>query len=229
MNSLGQVQFVAWQKYAQVTPKHTFRNDWDNKRGKLMSFRENDQNIEFIDEFKDVKPLKADDKVVVRATGHTLAQQLKRQAIEIEQSENRNYLSLDNVKPIDPYALLSYKKDGVQEGVFKNLRLAKYKIETVLNLQGLKFFQARKQFFESIEENQKLGIRTMLIRHGIGLHSQPNKAFLKSYVKQWLSQMPEIIAYHSALTQHGGSGATYVLLKKSNKEKANNRELHGLK
>jgi DNA-nicking Smr family endonuclease len=194
-----------------------------------MSFTENDPNMEFTDEFKDVKPLKPDDKVVVQVAGHTLAQQLKRQAIESELAEERNYLCLDNIKPIDPYALFSYKKDGVQEGVFKNLRLAKYKIESVLNLQGVKFVQARKHFFESIQENQKLGIRTMLIRHGIGLNSQPYKAFLKSYVKQWLSQMPEIIAYHSALTQHGGSGATYVLLKKSNKEKADNRELHGLK
>ena len=88
-----------------------------------MSFKENDQNVEFIDEFKDVKPLKPDDKVVERAAAKTLAQQLKRQAIEIEQSQDRNYLSLDNVKQIDPYALFSYKKDGVQEGVFKNLRL----------------------------------------------------------------------------------------------------------
>ncbi|MFT4937001.1 MAG: DNA-nicking Smr family endonuclease [Paraglaciecola sp.] len=194
-----------------------------------MSSKKNDPNIDFIDEFKDVKPLKPNDKVLVQVVGQTLAKQLKRQAIEAAQLENRNYLSMDNVKPIDPYTLFSYKKDGVQEGVFKNLRLAKYKIETTLNLQGLKFVQARKQFFASIEENQKLGIRTMLIRHGIGLHSKPYTAFLKSYVQQWLSQMPEIIAYHSALTQHGGSGATYVLLKKSEQEKANNRELHRLK
>ena len=194
-----------------------------------MSFKENESHIEFIEEFKDVKPLKSDNRVVIPAAERTLAQQLKRQAIETEQLENRNYLSRDNVMPIDPYALFSYKKDGVQEGVFKNLRLAKYKIEAVLNLQGVKFVEARKQFFESIEENQKLGIRTILIRHGIGLKSHPYPAFLKSYVKQWLSQMPEIIAYHSALTQHGGSGATYVLLKKSSQEKANNRELHRLK
>jgi hypothetical protein len=35
------------------------------------------------------------------------------------------------------------------------------------------------------------------------------------------------MAYHSAQKQHGGAGAVYVLLKKSERLKEKNREEHG--
>jgi DNA-nicking Smr family endonuclease len=114
----------------------------------------------------------------------------------------------------------------VQQGVFKNLRLGKYKIDSVLNLQQNKFEQARTLLFTHIRDSHKKGDRTLLIKHGLGLYSQPFPAFLKSYVHQWLQQMPEIIAYHTSQPNHGGNSAVYVLLKKNQQQKDNNRELH---
>jgi DNA-nicking Smr family endonuclease len=184
-----------------------------------ISFEENTQDAEFFEELRDVKPLKPDNKVTFNSNVQTLAQQLKRQAIEQELQQLKNYLSVEKVEPIDPYAQLSYKKDGVQEGIFKNLRLRKYRFETVINLQGLKFDQAREQLFNGILEQHKLGLRTLLVRHVLGLYSKPFPVFLKSYVKQWLGQLPEIIAFHSAMTQHGGSAATYVMLRKNQDER----------
>jgi DNA-nicking Smr family endonuclease len=101
-----------------------------------------------------------------------------------------------------------------------------YKIESVINLQQLKLEQARHLFYEELIDNHNRSIRTLMVRHGLGLYSKPYPAFLKSYVNSWLRQMPEIIAFHSAISHHGGSGATYVMLKKNQNEKAQNRELH---
>ena len=66
----------------------------------------------------------------------------------------------------------------------------------------------------------------MLIKHGRGARSKPIAAYLKSLVNQWLAQMPEVIAFHSAQIHHGGSASVYVLLKKSEQHKAHNKELH---
>ena len=180
----------------------------------------------FLKELQDVKPIEQTKTVLTGQQKNTLAQQLKRQAIEASLDLINNYLSVEKVEPIDPYDHISFKQDGVQQGVFKNLRLGKYKIDFVLNLQQHKFEQARTSLFTHIMNSHEEGARMMLIKHGLGLRSQPFPAFLKSYVHQWLQQMPEVIAYHTAQPNHGGNTAVYVLLKKNQQEKANNRELH---
>ena len=91
-----------------------------------MSITINPQEDEFLEAFKDVRPLAKNDKVIINDTKGTLAQKLKRQAIEEELRQNRNHLCMEAPGPIDPYELLSFKKDGVQHEVFKNLRLGKY-------------------------------------------------------------------------------------------------------
>lgn len=181
---------------------------------------------EFLNELQDVKPIEKLDTVATSQQKNSLTQQLKRQAIEASQSLVNNYLSVEKVEPVDPYDHISFKQDGVQQGVFKNLRLGKYKIDFVLNLQQNKFEQARTLLFNHIIGSHKNGDRTLLIKHGLGLRSQPFPAFLKSYVHQWLQQLPEVIAYHTAQPYHGGNSAVYVLLKKNQQEKQNNRELH---
>jgi DNA-nicking Smr family endonuclease len=181
---------------------------------------------EFLNELQDVKPIEKLDTVATSHQKNSLTQQLKRQAIEASQNLVNNYLSVEKVEPVDPYDHISFKQDGVQQGVFKNLRLGKYKIDFVLNLQQNKFEQARTLLFNHIIGSHKNGDRTLLIKHGLGLRSQPFPAFLKSYVHQWLQQLPEVIAYHTAQPYHGGNSAVYVLLKKNQHEKQNNRELH---
>lgn len=185
--------------------------------------------MEFLDQLKDVTPITQGDKVPTSVPKNTLAQQLKRQALEVNNPLANNYLSVEEVEPLDPYDHISYKQDGVQEGVFKNLRLGKYKIDFVLNLQQKKFEQARSLLFQQILDCHKNAHRTLLIKHGLGLHSLPFAAFLKSYVDKWLRQMPEVIAFYTAQPKHGGNSAVYVLIKKNQQEKANNRERHGKK
>lgn len=183
-------------------------------------------DLDFFDEMKDVKPMVQDTRVLPSKPSQTLAQQLKRQAIENDFSKARNYLSVERVEPVDPLDYISYKKSGVQHGVFKNLRLGKYPVESVVNLQQMQFEAARHTLFNNIIEAHKRGTRVLLIKHGIGQNSKPFPAFLKSYAVEWLTQMPEVIAFHTAQRHHGGLGSVYVLLKKNSEASSENKELH---
>lgn len=185
-----------------------------------------DNELGFDQLMTDVIPIKQGDRVASAKPKQTLAQALKREALEREQNPNINYLSVEAVKPLEPYDMLEYKKAGVQEGVYKNLRLGKYRIDLILNVQNRKLEQARRAVFETIKRCYEKGTRTLLIKHGNGLHEKPFPAFIKSYVNQWLREMPEILAFHSAATAHGGTASVYVFIKKNNQQKAENRELH---
>jgi DNA-nicking Smr family endonuclease len=185
------------------------------------------QDVSFMDEMSDVKPIAAVNKVVVATRQHeTLSQRLKREALEKQVALDDNGLSVDYVVPVDPHDFLSYKLDGVQEGVFKNLRLGKYQIDSRLSLQRMKFDDARLALFNTITDCHERGIRTILVDHGLGLQSKPFAGFMKSYVNQWLSEIEAVIAFHTALKQHGGLSSVYVLLKKHPNQKQINREIH---
>jgi len=189
--------------------------------------QQNDHDISFMSQMEDVIPIAKVNKVAV-ANSHseTLSQRLKREALEKQIALDDNGLSIDSVTPLDPYAFLSYKKDGVQEGVFKNLRLGKYQIDSRLSLRGVKFDDARLSLFDTITDCHERGIRTLLVDHGMGLQSKPFAGFMKSYVNRWLSEIEAVIAYHTALKQHGGLASVYVLLKKHPNQKQINREVH---
>lgn len=193
----------------------------------MSSSTENE--LSFFEEMQDVTPLNSVNKVSVLDVAkkqESLAQQLKREALEKQVALDDNGLSVDYVVPLDPMDFISYKQDGVQEGVYKNLRLGKYHIDSRLTLKHMKFDDARLSLFNTIVDCHKRGIRTLLIDHGIGLNSKPFAGFMKSYVNQWLSEIEQVIAFHTALKQHGGLGCTYVLLKKHPNQKQINREVH---
>lgn len=191
-----------------------------------MSDSDSANEHSFLDAMQDVVPLSGQNEVVTFKHQSTLAQKLRRESLENEQQISLNYLSTEHVEPVAPLDPIGYKKAGVQDGVFKNLRLGKYRIDSVLNLQKLKFEQSRQAVFNTIQSAQKNGYRTLLIKHGVGLDSKPFPGFTKSYVNKWLQELPNVLAFHSAKTAHGGNGAVYVLVKKSDEQKQANRELH---
>jgi DNA-nicking Smr family endonuclease len=66
----------------------------------------------------------------------------------------------------------------------------------------------------------------VLVVHGKG-ERQPEKTaigVLKGFVNQWLRDLDPVQAFHSARPEHGGTGAVYVLLAKSEAKKQENRE-----
>lgn len=181
----------------------------------------------FLSSMEDVTPISSDTIKPLSSSPHSsLAQQQKRQAAENTLSTDENYLSTESVKLVEPFAILSFKKDGVQGPVFKNLRLAKYQVDATLDLHGQLLKNARNTLFNFINDCQQQNVRVVLIRHGVGIKNKTKPGILKSFVNKWLPELPAVLAYHTAQRHHGGSGATYVLLKKSADKKHENREIH---
>ncbi|MBM7036378.1 DNA endonuclease SmrA [Vibrio ulleungensis] len=173
----------------------------------------------------DVTPLKQDTTNHENKSRITDAQ-LARQAAAVKESEPlSDYLTLDNAPIIKPDDLIEYKKDGVQDGVYKKLRLGKYPIQARLDLHKKSLKHARDEVIEFVKRCMRLDIRTVVIVHGKGHHSNP-PALIKSYLAAWLEHIPEVMCAHSALPQHGGTGALYLMLRKSDAKKQETRERH---
>jgi DNA-nicking Smr family endonuclease len=142
--------------------------------------------------------------------------------------KDENYLTTGIVEFVHPQDVLSFKRGGVQNGVFNKLRQGGYPVEATLDLHLLSVEEAREQVFIFVRDCVRYDVRTALINHGKGARSKDSPAKIKSYVVRWLPQIPEIMAFHSAAGFHGGTGAVYVLLRKSDKAKDRAREKLGL-
>jgi DNA-nicking Smr family endonuclease len=170
----------------------------------------------------DVKPIKKTTKVLLsKNDSSALAQQAKRKAATTTLNKDNNPLGDNLIELLDPYYPLEFRRSGVQHGVFKKLKQGKYVIEAELDLHKMTVERARREVFDFITEASSYDLRNVMIVHGKGSHggadSHGNTAKLKSYVNQWLPELKLVQAFCSAQSQHGGLGAVYVQLKKSNK------------
>lgn len=183
-----------------------------------------DEDDLFEQEMAGVKPI-PQTKIIEppRNTAPSEAQLARREAAVADAPFDPNHLSTEYVEMVDPHDVLEYKANGVQEGVYRKLRLGKYSSEAALDLHRKSLQQARQEVFEFIRDSYRFGLRTVMILHGKGERSQP-QALLKSYVNKWLPTMPEVMAFHSAAKKDGGAGAMYILLKKNEHHKQQNRE-----
>ena len=139
--------------------------------------------------------------------------------------EKDNFLIAEGIIPLDAFYILSFKRDGIQNGVFRKLKQGRYEYEAKLDLHRLNVRQARKEIFEFVEEAYLLGLRMLLLIHGKGrgIFAENRKSILKGYTNVWLKQIPIVQAFHSAQNRDGGTGAVYILLSKSEESKKVNR------
>lgn len=167
---------------------------------------------DFHEAMKDVAPLKPSDTKVAPAKPQqpTLAQLAQRQAAAAVPVTDSNPLTLpDAVTPCDPDDIGGQRKDGVQTGVYRKLRLGQYDIRLALDLHRTTLTEARIKVHQFLEQAHQQAARCVLITHGKG-----RNAAMKSHTWHWLDEHPLVLAWHSAIPRHGGAGATYVLLRK---------------
>lgn len=170
----------------------------------------------------DVQPLTVEKRVAIAADSK-VDKAWRREAASEQVQTDSDPLSSSAVEMVDPLAVLSFQRTGVQHGVFKNLRLAKYTIDARLDLHRLSAEQARTAVYQFISDCMQNDVRAALITHGKGL-GREHPALLKSCVAHWLPQMEQVLAFHSAQKRHGGAGATYVLIRKSERKKQETRD-----
>ncbi|WBA12390.1 DNA endonuclease SmrA [Salinivibrio kushneri] len=180
----------------------------------------------FREMMSDVAPIKQD-KVEEQTGSHqpTEAQLARQQAAQKLANSDPEYLSLEYAQMVKPDEVMAYKRDGVQDGVFRKLRLGKYDVNARLDLHKMSLEKARDEILRFLKQCQRMDVRTVIIVHGKGERSNP-QAMMKSYVCQWLQQISDVLCYHSALRHQGGTGALYVMIKKSQEKKLETRERH---
>jgi DNA-nicking Smr family endonuclease len=179
----------------------------------------------FREEMADVVPLKTSNSVPFAARFSMSEAQLARNAAA-QSSEylQRLPLELARIPPVKPDDMLSFKREGVQDAVFKNLRLGKYKIAAELDVHGMSVRQARDSLVAFILQRCQRGERCVLLIHGKGHTNKPFPAVIKSCVNYWLTQLDKVLAFHSAQREQGGYGALYVMLPKNEQQRLENRE-----
>ncbi len=105
---------------------------------------------------------------------------------------------------------------GVNLEIAKRLHSGDFSIQGHLDLHGLGVEDAHEAFEQFFKDALLSGKRAILVIHGRGLSSR-RKPVLKTKVKEWLTTGPWrkwVIAFTSARACDGGTGATYVLLRR---------------
>lgn len=105
---------------------------------------------------------------------------------------------------------------GVDPGITERLHQGRYSIQDYIDLHGLFAHEAEPVLRRFIQESVRRGCQAVLVIHGRGLKS-PDKPVLKGKVFDWLTRGPLrafVMALASARACDGGSGATYVLLRR---------------
>ena len=134
----------------------------------------------------DVKPI-AQDKIVIDKKKEQLPTTTltTRQKGAVEWAKDENHLATDITEPVAPNDVLSYKISGLQNGVFRKLRLGKYPSEAHLDLHRRTVKEARADVFSFLQQCARYQLRTVIITHGKGLNSK-TPAQLKSFVNKWV-------------------------------------------
>lgn len=178
----------------------------------------------FREEMKGVQPIKTKAKVDLAKEPVPQPSLIHRRQMAVTTTEpDSNHLSEEIIDLVHPLDVLEYRTDGVSHGVYRKLKRGEYSIDARLDLHRKTMQQARTEVFGFLEDCLKYDVRSAMILHGKGERSEP-QAFLKSCVNTWLKQIPSVLAFHSAQKHHGGVGALYVLLRKSDRKKSENRE-----
>ena len=108
-----------------------------------------------------------------------------------------------------------FKRPGIQQRVMEKLRRGQFAIEKELDLHGLTVANSEIALEKFLAFCQQNNYRCIRIIHGKGLGSGNKKPVLKNKITGWLQNNSQIMAFCSARPADGGTGAVYVLLKRS--------------
>src|SRR5262245_55659884 len=108
---------------------------------------------------------------------------------------------------------ISFRRDGVQDGVMRKLKRGEYRVEEVCDLHGLRVDEAKAALREFLAAALAHQLRCVRIIHGKGKGSGPRGPVIKTVVNMILRKTGPVLAFTSARRVDGGTGAINVLLK----------------
>ena len=128
-------------------------------------------------------------------------------------------ISDGQVRPVNPGEELSFYLPDLPQRTFQELKKGQLSWQEGLDLHGYTIEKSRAALTEFIRDGHKAANRCLLVVHGKSYNREGEVPSIKSHVNVWLRQMPEVLAFCSALPKDGGSGALYVLLRTPKRKK----------
>ncbi len=110
---------------------------------------------------------------------------------------------------IKPHESMSFARDGIDTSIIKKMQKGTLRPLARLDLHAMRREHAHHELDDFLTESYRQQLRVVLIIHGKG------QGVMKNLVNNWLQQYPFVLAFQSAHPRDGGTGATYVLLKRA--------------
>jgi len=171
----------------------------------------------FTAEVRGVKPIKHDRAEVgkPKADRKQLAGLRQAATVRSDQALVIDGLSDQFVIDVGAEDELMWRRDGVQESQIRKLKLGQIAFEGSLDLHGMSVEKARETLWAFIAEATKLEVRCVRVTHGKAARSDGKRPGIKSHVNTWLRQHAQVLGFTSCQARHGGTGAVYVMLKRT--------------
>ena len=175
----------------------------------------------------DVKPLKFQDKSVINEKNSiTKMYKLKKTNTISREIKLINQVTRISNAPIAIGDHSPGRAPGIDRKTSLKLKKGTVEIDYKLDLHGLTQVEAKQALEEAILGAWKNKLRLILVITGKGLRQSKSNELsdngatgvLRRIVPRWLKEAPLsnfVLAFSSAQQTHGGSGALYVLLRRS--------------
>lgn len=108
---------------------------------------------------------------------------------------------------------IQYYTTGLQNKLIRRLKSGKVRIGATIDLHRQTIEATASLVSNFVSDCSAKNKRWIRIIHGKGLTN--DKPILKSFLNNWLPSNPNVLAFHSAPQNRGGTGALIVLLRQS--------------
>jgi DNA-nicking Smr family endonuclease len=121
---------------------------------------------------------------------------------------------------------------GLDPRILRRLRAGELTCQSHFDLHGMTAEEAKAAVQEFVFRSMVAGHRCVLLVHGRGRNSPDRRPVLKDRLRDWLTHGElgrRVLAFSTARSYDGGSGAMYVLLRRERRGKRPFRTLIGAK
>lgn len=158
----------------------------------------------FRSSFKGAKTLKQD--TVVHSARSVQKPQLQ-QKRQLEDQANETFYFSDEYQPLLKDDPIRYSRANADPYEVKKLRRGDYAPELFLDLHGLTQEEAKKELGALLAACRREHVYCACVMYGHGKH------ILKKQTPRWLAQHPNVLCFHQAPKEYGGTAALLVLVE----------------
>lgn len=170
----------------------------------------------FTSEMRGVKRIQVDQADTGKVRPDRQQIQQRRQNAMVRSSETKvDGLSDQFVIDVAAEDELYWARDGVQDSQLRKLKAGQVPFEGSLDLHGMSVEKARETLWDFFAEAARYEVRCVRVTHGKAARLDGKRPMIKSHVNTWLRQHPQVLGFTSCLPKHGGTGAVYILLKRT--------------